>query len=197
MSLNSRLFLDVNRFSRHTAWLHGVAAAYVNLAVALLAVLVLIGVLVARHRPSGAMAAAVWAGLAGLVAVALNQPLIHALNERRPFVALPHVLVLVHHSPDAALPSDHATLAGAVLAALYLVDRRLGAVATAVGLVLAADRVYVGVHYPGDVLAGLAVGAAVALVGWLLLRGPLTAVVRRLRAGSLRRLLTADGPRTS
>ena len=197
MSLNTRLFLDVNRFARHTPWLHGVAVAYVNLAVAGLAVLVLIGVLVARHRPSGVLAAAVWSGLAGPVAVGLNQPLIHALDEKRPFVTLPHVLVLVHRSADAGLPSDHATLAGAVLAAMYLVDRRLGVVATVVGVLLAADRVYVGVHYPGDVLAGLAVGAAVALLGWLLTRVLLTALVRRLRAGSLRRLLTADRVRTA
>lgn len=192
MSLNTRLFLDVNRFARHTAWLHGAATAYITLAVVLLALLVVAGVLLSRHRSSRTMAAAIWAGVAALVAVALNQPLIHAVNEKRPFVALPHVLVLTKHSADAGLPSDHATLAGAVLAALYFVDVRLGVTATVLGVLLAADRVYVGVHYPGDVLAGLAFGALVAVVGWLALRGLLTAVVRRLRGGSLRRLLTAE-----
>jgi undecaprenyl-diphosphatase len=191
MSLNSRLFLDVNRFARHTGWLHGVATTYITVALALLALLVLAGVWLSRHRSSQTMAAAIWSGLAGLLAVALNQPIVHAVNERRPFVALPHVEVLTSRSADAALPSDHATLAGAVLAALYFVDRRLGIAATVLGLLLAADRVYVGVHYPGDVLAGLAFGALVAVVGWLALRGVLTAVVQRLRSGSLRRLLTA------
>lgn len=193
MSLNTRLFLDVNRFSRETGWLHPIATAYITVAIGALAVLILTGVALARHRSAQTMAAAVWSGLAGLVAVALSQPLIHALNEKRPFVALQHVLVLTHHSADPGLPSDHATLAGGVLAGLFLVDRRLGAVATAIGVVLAADRVYVGVHYPGDVVAGLAVGALVAVLGWLLLRRLLTGVVSRLRSGPLRRLLTADG----
>ncbi|MCU1589746.1 MAG: phosphoesterase PA-phosphatase related protein, partial [Frankiales bacterium] len=184
-----RLFLDVNRFARHTAWLHGLATAYIKVAVALLALLVVAGFLLSRGRDSQKVAASVWTGVGALLAVALNQPLVHHFNERRPFVALPHVLLLTKHGADPGLPSDHATLAGAVMAGLFFVDRRLGVAAVVVGVLLAADRVYVGVHYPGDVLAGLALGALVAVVGWLALRNPLTAVVRRLRSGSLRRLL--------
>lgn len=191
MNLNSRLFLDVNEFSRDTAWLHGAAAAYTTIALIALAALVLVGVALARSWSDGRLAAAIWSGLAGLVAVALNQPLVHAFNEPRPFVTLSHVLVLTPHKADAGLPSDHATLAGAVLAALYFVDRRLAIVATVVSVLLAADRVYIGVHYPGDVLAGLAVGAVVAVIGWLALRGLLTSLVARLRATALRRLLVS------
>lgn len=191
MNLNSRLFLDVNEFSRHTGWLHSAATAYITVSLVVLAGLVLIGVALSRSWSDGRLAAAVWAGLAGPIAVAINQPLVHAFNERRPFVALSHVLVLVHHSADAGLPSDHATLAGAVFAALYLVDRRLAITATVVGVLLAADRVYVGVHYPGDVLAGLALGAVVALLGWLAVRRVLTALVSRLRATALRPLLVS------
>jgi undecaprenyl-diphosphatase len=191
VNLNSRLFLDVNEFSRDTGWLHGAATAYITVSLVVLAGLVLIGVALSRSWSDGRLAAAVWAGLAGPVAVALNQPLVHAFHERRPFAALSHVLVLVHRSADGGLPSDHATLAGAVLAALYLVDRRLAVTATVVGVLLAADRVYVGVHYPGDVLAGLAVGGLVALLGWLVVRRPLTALVARLRRTPLRPLLVS------
>jgi len=116
---------------------------------------------------------------------------VHAFNRPRPFVALDHVLVLSHRSADGGMPSDHGVLAGAVLAALFLVDRRLGWVATGVGVLLAASRVYVGAHYPGDVLAGLAFGALVALVGWALLGRLLTRVLVRLRLTRLRPLLTA------
>lgn len=190
-SLNGRLFLEVNRFARSTGWLHATATTYVAVSLALLALLVLVGVALSRHRDAVDVAAAGWAGLAGLVAVGLNQPLVHAFSERRPFQTLPGILVLASRSPDPGLPSDHATLAGAVLTALYFVDRRLGIAGTVVGLLLAADRVYIGAHFPGDVLAGLAFGALVAGAGWLALRRPLTALVQRLRDSPIRPLLLA------
>jgi undecaprenyl-diphosphatase len=46
---------------------------------------------------------------------------------------------------------------------------------------MAYARVYVGAHYPGDVLAGLVIGAAVAILGWFLVRVPLTRAAAWLR----------------
>ena len=46
---------------------------------------------------------------------------------------------------------------------------------------MAFSRVFIAAHYPWDVVAGLAFGALVAVVGWFLLRTPLTSVTRWLR----------------
>jgi undecaprenyl-diphosphatase len=100
-----------------------------------------------------------------------------------------HLLGTPSHDPS--FPSDHATLAGAAIAGLFLVDRRLGWAATAAGLLLSADRVYVGAHYPADVVAGLTLGAAVAVIGWLAMRRPLVAVVTALARTPLRPALGA------
>ena len=151
----------------------------------------LAGVVVGRRRGTATLAAAGWAGLSTLVAVGLNQPLVHAFGRARPYAALRHVSLLGTPSVDGSFPSDHATLAGAALVGLLLVDRRLGLAATAAGLLLAVARVYVGAHYPGDVLAGLVVGGGVAGLGWLMIRRPLTAVVDLLARTRLRRVLTA------
>jgi undecaprenyl-diphosphatase len=192
--VDSHLFRVVNDLAKHTAWLHGFAVLYAKtLGPALLAALVLLAVWRARRTESRSLALAGWAGLAPLAAVALNQPLVHLVWRDRPYATLDHVLVLVHRSADASFPSDHSVLAGSVLAALLLLDRRVGALAAVVGVLLAASRVYVGAHYPGDVVAGLVVGAAVALGGWALLERTLTALVERLRHTGLRPLLTA-GP---
>ncbi len=192
MSLDSRLFLDVNDFQRATGWLHGVGLAYAKLlGPGLLAGVLLAGVLVGRRRGAPTLAAALWAGLSTLVAVGLNQPLVHTFDRARPYAALRHVSLLGTPSVDGSFPSDHATLAGAALVGLLFVDRRLGLAATAAGLLLAAARVYVGAHYPGDVLAGLIVGGVVAGLGWLVLRHPLTALVELLARTRLRRVLTA------
>ena len=191
--MDADLFRDVNDFQARTSWLHDSGLFYAKTGgPALLALLLLVGVLVARSRksPEG-VARAGWAGLSTLAAVGLNQPIVHAVNRARPYNALHHVHLLGTKSMDASFPSDHATLAGAVIAGLFLVDRKLGIAATVAGLLLAVDRVYVGAHYPGDVVAGLAVGAIVALGGWLLLRRPLIAIVAWLQHSRLRPLVTA------
>lgn len=184
-------FLVVNEWARDTGWLHGTVVAYAEKGVVLFAVLLVVGYLVARA--SGRLllvARALLAGAGVLVAVALNQPIVHAANERRPYAALPHVLLLVHRSTDGSFPSDHATMAGAAAAGLLFVSRRLGAVAVVAALAMAFARVYVGAHFPVDVAAGLVVGAVVAVL--VQLAAPaLARLLGRLQRTPLRPLLTA------
>ena len=72
-------------------------------------------------------------------------------------------------------------MGGAVAAGLLLVNRRLGLLACLAGALIALARVYIAAHYPWDVLSGRAFGASVALLGWLLMRRPLTALTLWLR----------------
>lgn len=76
-------------------------------------------------------------------------------------------------------------------AGLFFVDRRLGWVAAALAALMAVARVYVGAHWPLDVVVGLASGAAVAAVLVLLARGAVAGVVGRLRSTPVRPLLGA------
>lgn len=190
---DARAFLDVNEFARDTGWLHAPMTAFAAYGVAVLAAALLAGWWSARSNGPVRVAASVWAGAAGLLAVAVNQPLVHHFHEARPYTADPRLLVLAHRSADYSFPSDHAVLAGAVAAGLWLVSRRLGLVATVAAVVLAFARVYIAAHYLHDVVVGLAVGAAVALVGWWLVRRPLTAVVARLAMTRLRPLVASGG----
>jgi membrane-associated phospholipid phosphatase len=183
-------FLRVNDFARQTGWLHAPMLAYAKYGVVLFGLLLLAGWWRAR-RHSVTMTAAIWAPIATLLAVAINQPIVAAVHEARPYTALPNILVLVDRGTDPSFPSDHATMAGAVAAGLLLVSWRLGLLAVAAGAVMAFARVYVGAHYPQDVLAGLALGALVSLVGYAVVRVPLTAVLNRLAGTRLRPLLDA------
>ncbi|GAB2451913.1 phosphatase PAP2 family protein [Nocardia tengchongensis] len=186
------LFDDINTFARRTGWLHTPMYDLTTYGPILIGVALLAGWWIARSRnDTRAVAAAVWAGAATLAALAVNQPIANTIAEQRPCNDRHDILVLVHCASDYGFPSDHAVLAGAAAAGLLIYTRRLGAFAAGFAVLLAFSRVYTGAHYPGDVLAGLVLGAAVAVLGWWLAARPLTAVVERIATTPLRPLVTA------
>ena len=191
--LDNRLFLDINSFARHTHWLHTPLLEYAKYGIVLFGALLVAGLVVGRAGPSRRLAAAGWACAATLIAVALNQPLVHLFSEARPYTKYPHALLLATPTADYSFPSDHATMAGAAAAGLFMISRSLGLLAAAAALLMAFARVYIGAHYPWDVLGGLLFGATVSTLGWVLLRRPLIALIRSVRArGWLRPLLGVD-----
>jgi undecaprenyl-diphosphatase len=192
MNPNTSLFLSVNDFARATPWLHGLLALYASDGIMVFAGLLIAGWWIARrYGDPTMMAAALWAPLGTLLAVAVNQPIVALFHEQRPYESLTGILVLATPTTDPGFPSDHATMAGAVAAGLFLVNRKLGAVAALAALLMAFSRVYIAAHYPLDVAAGLLVGAAVTLAGWALLRRVLISVVERVRDTRLRPLIVA------
>jgi membrane-associated phospholipid phosphatase len=137
-----------------------------------------------REERRGALTALLAAGGALLV----NQGLLLLWSRPRPFDAHPETVhTLVARSADGSFPSDHAAASVAIATVLVLAHRRLGLVALAAAALVCVARVYVGAHYPGDVLAGAAVGATVA---WLAYRplGPAVGRAVDLGDGVLRRL---------
>ena len=100
-----------------------------------------------------------------------------AFDRPRPFETVPEADPLVGYTLGDSFPSGHAatSFAGAVVLALLV--RRALPLLFALAAAVAFSRAYVGVHYPGDVLAGALLGTAWALAGWALL-----ALLRRTRA---------------
>ena len=189
---DSHDFRVVNDFARDTAWLHGFMEFVAKDGIFLLGLALLAGWwLGRRHDSPRRVALAVWSALAALVAVALVQPIASAADEQRPFVVLPHVLQLISHANDAGFPSDHATAAGAVAAGLFFVSWRLGVITTLWALLVAFSRVYVGVHFPQDVAAGLALGAVIAVIGAFIVVPLMTRIADWLTKTPLRVLIVS------
>jgi membrane-associated phospholipid phosphatase len=191
--MNHWMFEQVNHFAAATPWLHGVARAYADYGVIVFAALLVAGWWIGRRSGDvRRVAAAITAGGATLIAVAVNQPIVHTVNEARPYTVLPHIVVLADRSTDPSFPSDHATMAGAVAVGLWFVSHRLGIVAAIAAVLMAFTRVYIAAHYPADVAAGLLLGGIVASLVWLLVRRPTIRAVDALERTSLRFMLTAS-----
>jgi membrane-associated phospholipid phosphatase len=196
VSVDRHIFHAINGFARATPWLHTPMLVLTAYAAVLFVVLLLGGWWLARRqahpRP---MAAAVWAPIGILLAVGINQPISSAVNETRPCQALSNILVLATCGKDASFPSDHAVMAGAAAAGLVMVTRQaLAWVAVAAALLVGFSRLYVAAHYPHDVLAGLLLGAAVSVAGYLLVRRVLTRLITSMQGTALRPLLTTTPP---
>lgn len=192
MNLDTRIFHAINDFARSTPWLHPFVSGYANYGTVLFAAMMLAAWWSARSAAdSGRMVAALWVPLGVLLALAINQPIADGVGEVRPCNAM-HDIVVLHCNTDAGFPSDHAVMAGAATVGLWLVSRQLGLLAVVASILMGFARIYVGAHYPQDVLAGFALGAVVGLVGFVLARPLLRRVLTLVSRTPLRALVTAS-----
>ncbi|MFF9865484.1 phosphatase PAP2 family protein [Streptomyces sp. NPDC013953] len=136
-----------------------------------------------------AVAGLVWAPLAAGIALLVNIPIRGFVERPRPFLEHQGLEVLVDGKTDFSFVSDHATMAMGIGVALFLAHRWSGLAAIGLALAEGFCRVYMGVHYPTDVVGGFALGTAVALllapVALALLTPVVSAVARSRRAGRL------------
>lgn len=176
------------------SWLHTAAEIGTEAGLAVFAVLMLAAWWRSRRGDHRGVGLALLAPVATVLAYGLSELGKLLLVEERPCRAVSGVDALAACPPpgDWSLPSNHATIAGAATVALVIVWRRLVGVAVPAALLLAFSRVFVGVHYPHDVLVGLLLGAVVATLLALATARPLAVLVERLRANAVLRPLLAS-----
>jgi undecaprenyl-diphosphatase len=168
-SINRSLFLSWNADPSAAAWKLKIAEAMAN---DLIFVVPLILVAMwcwggKEQRDTALKICAV-----ALIALGVNQLLGTAFPHPRPFaIGLGHTFI--PHANDSSFPSDHATVFASMGVTLLFASARsaLGWTVLILGSWVAWARIYLGVHYPLDMIGALAVVAAVcALIGpvWLL-----------------------------
>ena len=123
-------------------------------------------------------------GLASLLSLVIcyvtgNLILKNLIARTRPYEVVEGLKLLVKPEPSFSFPSGHASNGFASAWAIYRTvgKKRWGALALVAAGLIALTRLYVGVHYPTDVVAGVILGILAAQAGvWLL------GVIERKRA---------------
>lgn len=168
-TMDYRLAHALDRFSAHHDSFEDPLRAYVSASELIFAgVVVLLLLFVPGARRGIARRAGLAAGASVGLALLVAHLLASAIDRPRPFVA--HAATIhpfLAHAPDPSFPSEHAAAAFAIATAVAFRVKGWGAALLGLAAVLAAGRVFLGLHYPSDVLAGALVGAATAFLVWI------------------------------
>ena len=87
----------------------------------------------------------------------------HLITRSRPFTNI-DITLLIKPPSSSSFPSIHSALAAASTTMLLTRNKMLGFIATVITICIAFSRLYLYVHYPTDVFAGLILGVLCALI---------------------------------
>lgn len=106
-----------------------------------------------------------WKSFVSLAASHVVAAVIKRKVERvRPYLALRGVVTGTKPLKDPSFPSGHTTAAFSVAVTLATASVWLSLLVIPLAVVVAMSRMYLGMHYPSDVLAGCAIGTAVSVL---------------------------------
>ena len=105
-------------------------------------------------------------GISLLLEFLLNNLIIKNLFARiRPYEVIDGLILLVGKAPDYSFPSGHTGSAFALAVVIFMVmDRKYGIIALILASLMGFSRLYVGIHYPSDVLGGVILGVVTSVI---------------------------------
>lgn len=99
-----------------------------------------------------------------------NLILKNVFDRVRPYDLYQSLIPLAAKPHDASFPSGHSMQSFAAATAIFLNNRKWGTAALILAAGIAVSRLYNGMHYPTDVIAGVLLGIAAGIVSHCLVR---------------------------
>lgn len=191
--IDGGLYTDIVGVARHRSHAVGRAVeAWSSYGLVVFAAMMLVAWWRARRSDPAVMARALAVPFVVAFVFGLDEILKSLVQEVRPCRTIPGSFTLEScpAAGDWSFPSNHTVVAFAAAGALWVFDRRVGRITAVAAVGMGLSRVFVGVHYPHDVLAAAVVGVAVGipLTG---LSGRAAPWVSSARTGPLRPLVEA------
>ncbi|MCM3393114.1 undecaprenyl-diphosphatase [Cytobacillus oceanisediminis] len=114
------------------------------------------------------------------LAYSINRVIEQFIYRERPFVSH-DIIQLVEHTANSSFPSDHATSAIVIAFTLWLSSYRYKHLWFLLAIMVAFSRIWVGVHYPLDVITGIFHGLIIAVYThyFLFKLKPITSIIDR------------------
>lgn len=177
MQTDYYIFQQINGLARHFAWLDWLGIFLASYCQYLVAGALLLFVLASKTQKEEVSRA--WmAALAFLAALAARYGVASALHHiffrPRPFMTHQVNQLMTYAADKSSWPSGHAAFFFGLAIVVFLYEkkiypersRRVGGWFLAMALLISLARVYVGVHYPSDILAGALIGLFTGWVVW-------------------------------
>jgi undecaprenyl-diphosphatase len=166
--LNTHLFTVIYGFSHQSTVLDYLGIFFAEYSQYVLALIFLILIFYPKQDRVRNRSMVVMATLSALVARLIIKPFILLFySEPRPFMVLHYVRPLISTSASEnfqSFPSGHALFFFALATTVYLFNKKWGLFYLISALLIGVARVYVGIHWPFDIIAGMFIGI---ITGWL------------------------------
>lgn len=127
--------------------------------------IIILGVLfLAWRRPNKFKTLLLTIGSAILARVVFVELIRYFFYNPRPYLVLEKVNILMNHETSSSFPSGHATFYFAMAMGVYFFNKKSGWIYFALAGLLGFARIFVSIHWPLDILAGVALGIFTAYI---------------------------------
>lgn len=166
--INHNIFLSINSLAGLSGAVDAIALFLANGAGISLAIITGLFIIF-RESGWGIIRSGLIVFIPVLVAVVYSEALKILFLTPRPSLVMDQVNLLYEYGAIDSFPSSHATVYAALAMSAYFYSKRLGVFLFGGAALIGLARIFVGVHWPLDVVAGFIVGTLVSFVSYVFL----------------------------